>query len=170
MSGYQLEQAMAVLMSVRHRLLQDDPHLVEDEKLFSDMLEGESGDAMDVLHKVLRAAVRAESLAYAAGAMADDMTERRDRFSNRAKALRGAAFTAMDALGLPKLELPDMTASIKRGQPHAVVTNEDALPDRYVRITRSPNKGAITADLKAGIDVPGAELTNGLGSLQIRTK
>ena len=169
-SPYRLEQAMSALLSVRQRLLEEDPDIAHDERLLADMLEGETGDAMEVLHRILRASVRADALANAAHAMADDMEARADRFRARREALRGAAFAALDALGLSKLELPDMTVSVKRGQPRVVVTDEEALPEAMIRVTRSPDKSLIGAALKAGNTVAGAELSNGLPSLQVRTK
>lgn len=169
-SPYALEQAMSALLATRQRLLQEDPDLASDERLFSDMLEGESGDAMDILHRVLRSAVYAEDMADAIGSRIDDLKVRHARFVGRSQALRGAAFAALDALGLPKLELPDLSASVRAGQPAVVITDEAALPDEMFRTTRAPNRTAIGEALRAGTEVPGAGLSNNLPSIQIRTK
>lgn len=169
-SPYQLEQALAALLATRQRLLVEDPEIENDERLFADMLEGESGDAMEMLDGVLRAAVQADSMAAAAEARATDLEARRDRYRNRAKVLRGAAFAAMDALGMRKRELPDLTASIAVGRPSVLITEESAIPDQYIRVSRSPDKSALLQALKAGGDVPGVTLNNSLPSLQVRTK
>ena len=169
-SAYRMEQAMSALLAVRQRLLQDDPDLADDEKLFSDMLEGEGGDALEVLHRVLRASIAAKDMAEAADARASDIAARRDRYRRRAEALRGAAFAALDALGIKKLELPDLTASIAAGRQAVVVVDDAALPAQFVRVSRSPDKAALLQALKAGEDVSGATLSNSLPSLIVRTR
>jgi len=161
---------MSALLAVRQRLLQDDPDLADDEQLFSDMLEGEGGDAMEVLHRVLRASIAAKDMAEAADSRAIEIAARRDRYRRRAEALRGAAFAALDALGIKKLELPDLTASVRAGQPVVVITDEAALPEVCIRVTREPDKALIAAALKGGREVPGAELSNSSPSLTVRTR
>src|ERR1700752_1329191 len=103
-SRCQMEQAMSVLLSVRKRLLVDDPEIEADERLFSDMLEGEGGDAMAGLGSGLRAAVHAESMAEAAGERAIELKQREIRYTKRAEQLRGAAVAAFYALGMRRRE------------------------------------------------------------------
>jgi hypothetical protein len=169
-SSYRMEQAMSVLLAVRQRLLQDDPDLADDERLFADMLEGESGDAMEVLDRVLRAAVYAKTMAKAAKERAAEIGERAARYERREASLRGAAFAVLDALGLPKRELPDLTASIRAGQPAVVITDETALPEVFVRVKREPDKTLIGAALRAGREVPGAVMNNSMPTLTVRVK
>lgn len=169
-SPFRLEQAMSVLMSVRSRLLEDDPDLADDERLMADMLEGETGDAMEVLHRMVRASMHAKSMAEAAKQRAADIAARAERYARRDAALRGGVFAAMDALGLRKLEAEDFTAGISAGTPSVVIADETALPDEFMRVEKAPNKTAISAALKGGATVPGAFLSNGLPRLSVRTK
>ena len=70
----------------------------------------------------------------------------------------------MNVLELSRVELPDLTASMARGTPQVVITDEAALPDAYLRVVpeqRAPDKAAILAALKAGFDVPGCTLKVG---------
>ena len=76
----------------------------------------------------------------------------------------------MDALGLPRIELPDITASIAKGRPRAIVTNELDIPEEYTLTTVKPDMEAIRVALKDGVVVPGVEMTNAIPSLQVRTK
>ena len=161
---------MAALMAVRSRLLADDPEIEHDERLLADMLEGEGGDAMDVLDRVLRASLHAKDMAQAAKDRAAEMEQRAARYVRRAEALRGAAFAALDALGIKRRELPDLTASIAVGRPTVVVEDDAALPDQFNRVRREPDKTALMQALKSGEQVPGATLSNGTPSLQVRTK
>lgn len=168
-SAYQLEQAMAVLLSARERLLTEEPDLADDDKLFQDMLDGET-DALDVLRRVIRASIEAKALAQAAQARIDEIRERKERFMRRSDALRGMAFAAMDALGLRKMEEGDFTASLRPGQPAVVITDETRLPEAFVRVKREPDKALISAALKAGQNVDGAELSNGMPTITVRTR
>jgi len=178
-----LEQAMSALQAARQRLLEEDPDIASDEALMADILGSDpnTSDAMDVLHRVLRAAVHAKSMAAAAEARAAEIELRRDRYKRRAESLVTAAFNAMTALDLRKVELPDMTASMRAGAQSVVILDEDALPDEYVRVTttRAPNKKAIrdalirrseSADPTQSNDIPGATLSNGLPNLMIKVK
>ena len=169
-SPYAIEQAMSVLMAVRQRLLEEDPDIASDEKLFSDMLDGESGDAMQVIHRMVRAALHASSMSTAAKIRAQDMQERSRRYANREDALRGAVMAAMEALGTKKIEEPDFTAGISAGTRAVQIIDADKLPDAFVAVERKPDKTLIGAALKAGETVAGAELSNASPRLTIRAK
>lgn len=170
-SAYALEQAFSSLMSARARMAENDDTLFDEmtgEVLDFAVIEG---DAIALLHATLRAAQAAAVLAKAASARADEIQDRAARFKARADALRGAAFAAMDALDMRKIELPDLTASIRAGSASVVITDETQLHPMYWR-QRAPeiDKAAIGAALKAGDAVAGAELSNSLPSLTIRVK
>lgn len=169
-SPYAMEQAMSVLLSVRARLLEDDPDLASDERLMADMLEGETDGALEVIHRYVRAALHAASLAEAAKKRAADIASRAARYAKREGDLRGGVFAAMEALGLRKIEQPDFTASVSVGASSVVITDEDALPDAFVRITRTPDKTAIGQAIKTGQTVHGAEISNGLPRLTVRVR
>lgn len=182
-SSYAMEQAMSALQAARQWLLDEDPDIASDEAMMADILgsDPDTADAMDVLHRVLRAAVYAKTMAAASDARMTEIEMRRDRYKRRAENLITAAFNAMAALSMRKVELPDLTATIRAGSQSVVILDEDALPDEYVRVTttRVPDKRAIrdaliqrseSADPSQGIDIPGATLSNGLPNLMIRTK
>jgi hypothetical protein len=167
-SAWKLEQAMSVLLSVRQRLLDDDPDMAADEALMHDMLEGETGNAMDVLDAVIRASIAAAGLAEEAAARAKNISARAARYKARAESLRGAAFAALTALELKRHERPDFTATVRAGQPAVIITDEDLLPAAFVRTKTEPDKTLIAAALKAGQAVPGADLTNATPSLMVK--
>jgi hypothetical protein len=60
------------------------------------------------------------------------------------------------------------SVSFKALPPSVIVVNEAELPDEFVKIERKPNKTAIGNALKAGMQVPGASLSNGGETIQIR--
>ena len=158
---------MSALMAARTRILTEDPELAADEAAFAEALQG---DGLDMLDAVLRASVHARDMAEAADTRAKATAARRDRYKARAETLRQAAFAAMDALGMTKRELPDMTVTIAAGKPTVLITDEAALPADFVRTTTAPDRIAIAAALKAGQDVPGAVLTNSLPTMTMRTR
>lgn len=170
-SAFQMEQAMAALLTARKRLLENDPEMIADERLFSDMLEGESGNAFDVLHQMCRAALYAKAMADTVDRMIDDLQLRKRRFERRAAWLRSGIFSAMDALTLRRLEQPDFYASIADASVEALhVTNEEELmkDPRFVRVTREINKTAVKEAIKAGEDVKYAELGNRAPVLRLK--
>ena len=169
-SAWQLEQAMSVLLATAARLRTEDSELMEDERLFADMLEGEGGDAMDVLDRVIRASIVATSFAKEAKERADAIAERAARYKARADNLRGCAFAALTALELPKVERPDFTASVRAGQASVFIEDDAAVPDAMCKITRTPDKTMIGVALRAGNVVPGAALLDGIPSLAVRTR
>ena len=161
-SGFRMEQAMATLQ----RALAEAP---DADGVIADPIEA-TDDCMELLARVLRGAVEADTLADGAKDRMADLQARKARFEARRDQLRGIAFAAMDALELRKLELPDMTVSIKANAPRVVITDEAMLPDGLCNIKRTPDKSAIRVLLKAGQTVIGAVMSNSLPSLSIRTR
>lgn len=161
-SAYALEQAAATLQ----RALADEP---DADGVLADPAAAEA-DLMDKLHAVLRGAVEAERLAKACADAMNDLRERKDRFAARGDRLRAAAFAVMDVLGEKKLEFADITISLKQNPPRTIITDEAALPEEFWRVSRVVDQVAISAALKAGAVLPGAELSNQFPSLQIRTR
>jgi hypothetical protein len=161
LSAHQVREAMAILSHVRQSLLSADPDIAEDEKLFLDMLDGEGGDAVDVLRAAMRASLEAEAVADGIAGRADKLEERKARFRRRAEGLKSAVVQAMQSIGLPRLEDPEFTLRIQPGQRTARIIDEDLLPGRFVKTTKEPLRRDITAALKAGEVVAGAALSNG---------
>ena len=167
-SGWRIAQALAVWQSARSRIL--DADLGHDEAALAELLGPEEGDVREILERILRAARHASVMNKTALDMAADINARAARYKQRADALRGTAFSLMEVLGTPKVELADLTASIRSGVPTLILSEDTVLADEYVRVTRTPDKAAIIADLKQGIVIDGAVLSNGVPSLALRTK
>jgi hypothetical protein len=158
---YQLGIAIATLQRALAGEPDEDGVLHEPEQVTEDI------DAL--LSGVLRAAVEAADMADAARQRADEIKTRSDRYKARAENLRAAAFAAMDAMDRKRVELPDLTASVKNNPPRVLITDEAAIPSELTRTVITPDKTAIAAALKRGESVPGAELTNSIPTIQIRT-
>ena len=75
-------------------------------------------------------------------------------------------------MGERKIELPHGTASLSTGRQTALITDEAAIPDRFVKIVteRKIDKAELLAALKDGEVIEGATLTNSMPSLTLRSK
>lgn len=169
-SPFKMQQAMTILAGLRDTLLAIDPTIADDPRLFADMLEGEGGDAVAVIERVIRASIDADCMAEAAKLRKQDIAERQTRYERRCAALRKVAFDVLEALGLPRLEREDFTASVGDRAGKVIITDEKALPKAFTRTTIEPDKTLIAAELKAGRRVRGAVLSNPERGLTIRTR
>jgi hypothetical protein len=99
------------------------------------------------------------------------MRERLSRLELRASKKRELALEAMTEAGLSKLEQPDFTASARAGSPALVVIAEERIPKAYW-VPQPPklDRQAILGELKRGIEIRGAEISNPKPVLSVRTK
>jgi Siphovirus Gp157 len=107
---YQLNQAIFALQSAQNRLANEESDISEDEL---DFLRSET-DVKSLLERAIRATIHAESMEEAAAKRIKEIQVRKERYKRRAEALRGAVFTAMDALDEQRVEIPD--ALVTRGK------------------------------------------------------
>lgn len=171
-SAWKIQQAIAAWQSTRSRLLAEDADLAHDEAALTGLLGPETGDVRDILGRLLSAAQHATAMADGAAEMLAALKGRQDRYKRRAEAFRGTIFAILDAVGERRAEFPHGTISIAAGRQAAIITDEDALPDRFVTVktVRMPDKAAILTALKDGEVVDGAALANGMPTLSIRSK
>ena len=152
----------------KHRLLVDFPST--DEETLLDTLEGIT-DLHEMIAAVIRSALVDEALHAGLRFRIDDMKERQSRLELRATKKRQLALDAMTEVGLSKLEQPDFTVSARAGSPALVVIAEERIPEPYW-LPQPPklDRQAIFAELKRGIDIPGAQMSNPKPVLSVRTK
>ena len=153
---------------LRQRLLMDFPST--DEETLTDTLEGIT-DLHEMIAAVIRSALVDEALHAGLRFRVDDMRERLSRLELRATKKRQLALDAMTEVGLTKLEQPDFTASARAGSPALVVIAEDRIPEAYW-LPQPPklDRQAILGELKRGLDIPGAQMSNPKPVLSVRTK
>ncbi len=163
-SAYAQERAMSALARAKHRLLTEDPEIAADSRLLQDMLEGETDDCMEVIYAMMRAATVAKHMHDMAETIRKQQQQRENRYANRYVTLKTAVFEAMTELGLPRIELPDVTARRQAGRKSVMVYDEDALEKAcpyLMKVIKEPKKTEIGVLLEAGDEVPGATLSNG---------
>lgn len=145
------------------------PDLEEDADLLANTVEGET-DFERVIGKLLDFVRDAETMADAVKARKDEIAERQKRFERQSDAGRKIILSLMGAAQQPKVTLAEATLSITKPREKTVIWSEEELPQGYFQMIRKPDTKAITAALKAGESIPGAELETGAAGLMIRTK
>jgi hypothetical protein len=153
---------------IRQKVM-DQYHDLDDETL-GDTLEGIT-DLHEMIAAVIRSTLVDEALNAGLRIRIDDMKERLSRLDLRASKKRQLALEAMTEVGLTKLEQPDFTASARAGSPALVITAEDRVPQAYWLPQPSRlDRHAVLSQLKRGIEIPGAVLSNPKPVLSVRTK
>jgi Gp157 protein len=163
-----LEFAAATYRAIRDRLRTEDPSL--DDKTLADTVEGLT-DLHEIVGAIIRAALNDEALAVGLKSRIADMEGRLDRLQSRASKRRQIAKEVMVDLDLKKLTAPDFTASLREGMPSLLVLDEDAVPSIYWEPGKPKLKRQDLAhDLKQGLEVHGATLSNSEPVLSVRTR
>ena len=172
MASYMKSSHLAIEASkyqlLKQRLLEDYPHA--DDDTLADTLEGIT-NLHEMIAAVIRSALVDESLHSGLRSRIDDMKERLSRLELRASKKRQIALEAMTEVGLSKLEQPDFTASARAGSPALVVIADETIPEAYW-LPQPPklDRQAILGELKRGIEIPGAQMSNLKPVLSVRTK
>jgi hypothetical protein len=164
----QLQGEVYQYQTIRQRLLDLWPEI--DCETLADTLEGIT-DLHEMIAAVIRSALVDEALHAGLRFRLDDMKERLSRLELRASKKRQLALEAMTEVGLTKLEQPDFTASARAGSPALIVIAEDRIPEAYW-MPQPPklDRQTILRELKRGIDIAGAQMSNPKPALSVRTK
>lgn len=145
------------------------PELEEDADLLAATVEGET-DFERVIDKLVSFVREAETMAEAVKARKDEIGERQKRFERQGEAGRKIILSLMESAQQAKMTVAEATLSITKPREKLNIWAEDELPQGYFALIRKPDTKAITAALKAGNEIPGAELERGNPGLMIRTK
>jgi len=140
-----------------------------DEQTLADTVEGMT-NLHELLAAIIRGALDAEAMGNAIEARIKDMNTRLGRLEGRAERLRQIVKNAMADAHIQKLTPPDFTASLRAGQPHVTITDEQAIPESFLSYRPHINKRGILDALKDGAEVAGAMLSNPGMVLSVRTK
>jgi hypothetical protein len=151
------------------RRLQADFSALDDETI-ADTLEGIT-DLNEMIAALIRSALVDEALHAGLRFRLAEMRERLTRLELRASKKRKSALEAMTEVGLCRLEQPDFTASKRAGPPALIVIAEDRIPQAYW-LPQPPklDRQAILGELKHGVEISGAHLSNPQPVLMVRTK
>lgn len=143
------------------------PELQDDEDLRSDMLEGNTS-LHDVLSRIVAIERDANSMVLAIGERAKELAVRKDRYARRKDAMRALLLRLLKAADLTKVSLPEATVSVGKGRAGVEIVDEAAVPPRFLKVVKSPDKTLIKEALDAGKTVKGAVLREGQPTLTVR--
>jgi Gp157 protein len=146
------------------------PELIEDDEAWLASLESETRFE-ELVTQLVRRIDDSKALAEGTAGRLTELQERKARLLHRMESLRNLLFKLMESAELAKLELPEATITIRKGQPQLVGDADPAdLCDVYCKISRTLDRTAIKSALKDGVAIPGFSLSNATPSLSIRTK
>ena len=139
----------------------------DDETLVHDMVEGET-DFFEAVERALDEIGECEIVAAGVKDMQKKLSDRLTRTENRAARLRGLIDQAFQMAEVTSHKFPTATISTKKIPQKMIVVDEAAIPSEYFA-PQPPklDRKALTDAVKAGT-VPGAELSNGGTTIQIR--
>jgi hypothetical protein len=148
-------------------LLAEYPELADDEQLRLDTIEG-STNATAILERLVAGIREAETMKAAMKDRIEAMQNRKYAFERRADGFRQLAQRIMEAAKLRNLVLPEATLSIRPTPPSVRILDEAQIPEAFWRVKREPKLVAIKAAFMDGQPVPGAALTNGGETINVR--
>lgn len=143
-----------------------------DTQTLLDTLEGET-DLHECLLVIADSVQEDECMSEAVGLQIERLKERKARFDRSAETKRAIIEQAMDRAGLvgKSIKGPGATLTLRQTAGKPLIEEEIAIPAQYWK-PQDPalDRKALAADLKAGIAIPGARLSNGGISLSILQK
>ena len=148
-------------------LMNEHPDIMFDEDLKEDMLLG-STDFYELVGKIHLNIMHNSALMHSLIDILDDINRRREVLRNRVDFQRALIKRLMEVADQRSIDLPTAKISLGKSPAKVIITDENAIPDEFMRVKRDPNKTAIKEALVGGKDVPGATLSNGGTSLTIR--
>lgn len=140
----------------------------QDDDLAHDMIEGET-DFFEAVERVLSEIDECEILTAGIKDMQKRLSDRLARVSNRADRLRGLIDQAFQMAEIKSHKFASATISTKAVPRKLIVTDESQIPARFYE-PQPPklDRKALLDAIKEGEAVPGADMSNGGTTIQIR--
>lgn len=140
----------------------------QDDDLAHDMIEGET-DFFEAVERVLSEIDECEILTAGIKDMQKRLSDRLARVSGRADRLRGLIDQAFQMAEIKSHKFASATISTKAVPRKLIVTDESQIPARFYK-PQPPklDRKALLDAIKAGEAVPGADMSNGGTTIQIR--
>lgn len=134
-------------------------------EVVTDTLDAMAGELEVKAQSVVMYARNLQATAAAIKDAEEQMAKRRKAIENRARHLLDYVQGCMETAEVQRIECPHFRIAIQAKPPSVDVYEPGLLPLEYTRTPEppppAPDKAAIAAAIKAGIDVPGARLVHG---------
>jgi len=143
-------------------------NLDPEDEAYSDTLEAIEGEIEEKGKNVAAYFLNLDSDISQLKEAEDKIKARRLAIQKQSDKLKDYLRFNMQETGISKIECPEFKITL--GKPSQIVAVDDDLDVRYVveKVTKSPDKAAIKADLKDGIIIKGAKLVEGKARLIIK--
>ena len=142
-----------------------------DPTTFADTLESLGGDLEEKSKNTAFVVRNLEAAADQIDAAVEEMGRRAATIRKNAERVREYLMSNMIFAGVKKLETPYFVITVRDNPPKVVVTDEQTIPPQFFVAPPPPpaklDKKAVAVALKAGVQVPGAQLERGQ-SIQIK--
>lgn len=137
-----------------------------DEQTLADTLESLGGEVQAKATNVAMFVRNLESTAAAIKDAEGAMAARRKALEARAKRLHEYLLSNMQFAGITKIESPHFALTIRNNPPAVVIDEPGLIPAEFMKQPEppppSPDKTAIKEAIKAGREVPGAHMAQGV--------
>lgn len=134
--------AFVTIGQIRAIAEQIAPHCDGDDILLQDTLEGET-DIIWLLSRLHEQIARDGEILVGIKDRQAALAERKSRIESRIDKFKEQVGTILRAAQLSKVELPEVTYSVRDGKPKLVVVDPDAVPAELTRTKAEPDKTAI---------------------------
>jgi len=135
-------------------------------EVIADTLESMAGELEVKSANVIFAARNMETTAAAIKDAESKMAARRKALEARAESLRAYVLNCMQLAGVEKISSPWFTLAQRQNPSRVVIDAIDLVPAEYMRTPPppppEPDKNAILASVKAGVEVPGTHIERGV--------
>lgn len=125
----------------------------DDERLFADMLVGES-DIDHVVARIHEQVERDKEMLAGITVRKAALDERKDRIARRAEAGKVLIGKVLRAGRLTRLELPDVLYTVRDGKAGLRVTDPAGVPEEFQRIKSEPDKAKINEAFDGAEELP----------------
>lgn len=166
-SAWTIERVISAWQQFRAELLGDE-ELVEDENVIARALHASDlATPSELVSSLIDAAIWADRRRDEARVLAAEFTERARRYEARVERFRDLINGILTATETRNAVGRLARASIVRAPPSVLVTDEQRIPDEYFKVERTLRKSDVLADLKVGVVIDGAVLSNGGETLRL---
>lgn len=160
-------------MSKLYEIANDYAKLLDEDlepELIADTLEGMEGELKDKIEQLLAICKNETGYAERLKEEAKSLNERAAATQNRVDRIQEYISLALSTAGLKKIRAGIHQVTIRAPAESVEIVDSSALPAKFVEYetTIKPDKLAIKHELKAGHQIPGAQLKIGKPSLLIK--
>jgi|TARA_R110000868_G_scaffold71036_1_gene208520 RNAse (barnase) inhibitor barstar len=141
----------------------------EDLDVFWDTLDGET-DIMDVVGVILEHIIETDANINAMDEIAKKYSERKSGLKSKREGLTKSLKSILLLTGQTKIPHGIATVSLRNGVESLVIRDEAQIPSQLCKVFTEPDRAEIKKQLKAGVEIEGAELTTGPQTISIRMK